>query len=111
MCGDGWGMNGGRAAPASSLAPIAPTLLSPPQPGKCLYTSMRELVENSLDATEAVRALPDIEITIEEISQERLNAIRGVANVARRDAELYHDFETDDQKKAREGATGGWVER
>jgi hypothetical protein len=34
------------------------------QPGKCLYTSMRELVENSLDAAESINELPDIDITM-----------------------------------------------
>jgi hypothetical protein len=37
---------------------------SPPQPGKCLYTTVRELVENSLDSAESVSALPLIEITM-----------------------------------------------
>ena len=32
------------------------------QPGKCLYTTVRELVENSLDAAESIGALPDIQI-------------------------------------------------
>lgn len=32
------------------------------QPGKSLYTSMRELVENSLDAAESINELPDIDI-------------------------------------------------
>lgn len=72
---------------------------------------MRELVENSLDAAEAAGTLPDVDITIEEISQARLNAIRGVANVARLDEELYHDYETEDQKKVRWGGKGeaGWL--
>ena len=34
------------------------------QPGKSLYTSMRELVENSLDAAESINELPDIEISM-----------------------------------------------
>ncbi len=34
------------------------------QPGKCLYTSVRELVENSLDAAESIGQLPDITITM-----------------------------------------------
>jgi len=29
-----------------------------------LYTSMRELVENSLDAAESINTLPDIDITM-----------------------------------------------
>jgi DNA topoisomerase VI subunit B len=31
-------------------------------PGKSLYTSIRELVENSLDAAESISVLPDIEV-------------------------------------------------
>lgn len=34
------------------------------QPGKCLYTTVRELVENSLDAAESGGRLPEIEITM-----------------------------------------------
>ncbi|KAL0026624.1 hypothetical protein WJX77_011706 [Trebouxia sp. C0004] len=70
-------------------------------PGKCLYTSVRELVENSLDAAESIGQLPDITITIEEISQKRMNSIRGIDNHERLDEELYHDFETDDARKKR----------
>ena len=36
------------------------------QPGKCLYTTVRELVENSLDAAESIGALPEIEISMYE---------------------------------------------
>ena len=34
------------------------------QPGKSLYTSMRELVENSLDAAESINQLPNIQVTM-----------------------------------------------
>lgn len=34
------------------------------QPGKSLYTTVRELVENSLDSAESISELPDIEITM-----------------------------------------------
>ena len=34
------------------------------QPGKCLYTTVRELVENSLDAAESISQLPDIDVTM-----------------------------------------------
>ncbi|KAK9916719.1 hypothetical protein WJX75_006211 [Coccomyxa subellipsoidea] len=70
-------------------------------PGKCLYTTVRELVENSLDAAESSGQLPDIEITIEEISQKRMNSIRGIANLERVDESLYQDFETEDIRKKR----------
>ena len=33
-------------------------------PGKSLYTTIRELVENSLDAAESLRVLPDIELSM-----------------------------------------------
>jgi DNA topoisomerase VI subunit B len=32
------------------------------QPGRCLYTTVRELVENSLDAAESIGMLPDIDV-------------------------------------------------
>ena len=34
------------------------------QDGKCLYTTIREFVENSLDAAEAIGVLPDVSITM-----------------------------------------------
>ncbi|EIE26704.1 hypothetical protein COCSUDRAFT_11853 [Coccomyxa subellipsoidea C-169] len=70
-------------------------------PGKCLYTTVRELVENSLDAAESSGNLPDVEVTIEEISQKRMNTIRGIANLERVDETLYQDFETEDLRKKR----------
>ena len=36
----------------------------------------------------------------EEVSQEALNEVRGIENHERLDEELYHDFETEDLKKA-----------
>jgi DNA topoisomerase VI subunit B len=33
-------------------------------PGKSLYTTIRELVENSLDAAESIQQLPDIKVTV-----------------------------------------------
>ena len=40
--------------------PAAATL----QPGKCLYTTIRELVENGLDSAESISQLPDLCITV-----------------------------------------------
>lgn len=68
-------------------------------PGKCLYTTVRELVENALDSAEAIAELPIIEITIEEIGKQKFNTMIGLANHERVDEELYDDFET---AKARE---------
>ncbi|EFN52240.1 hypothetical protein CHLNCDRAFT_26891 [Chlorella variabilis] len=70
-------------------------------PGKCLYTTIRELVENGLDAAESISQLPDIDITVEEISQHRLNKMRGVTNHDRIDEELYQDYETEGAKQKR----------
>jgi len=46
--------------------------------GKSLFTTIRELVENSLDACESVNILPDIVVKIEELTQTQFNEIRGV---------------------------------
>ena len=53
-------------------------------PGKSLYTTIRELVENSLDACESISVLPDIEITIQELDGAELNRTLGLAAMARR---------------------------
>lgn len=68
-------------------------------PGKCLYTTVRELVENALDSAESIAELPVIEITIEEIEKRKFNSMIGLAEHGRVDEALYDDFETE---KARE---------
>lgn len=68
-------------------------------PGKCLYTTVRELVENALDSAEAISELPVIEITIEEIVKSKFNSMIGLVDRERVDEELYDDYET---AKARE---------
>lgn len=70
-------------------------------PGKCLYTTVRELVENALDAAESIRVLPDIDITIEEVSKARLNEIRGLKAHERLDEALYHDYESEEARRKR----------
>ncbi|GIL49361.1 hypothetical protein Vafri_5660 [Volvox africanus] len=70
-------------------------------PGKCLYTTIRELAENALDAAESISELPFIEITIEEVSKARLNRIRGVEEHGRLDEQLYQDFESEEARKKR----------
>ncbi|GIL73715.1 hypothetical protein Vretimale_5397 [Volvox reticuliferus] len=70
-------------------------------PGKCLYTTIRELTENALDAAESISELPLIEVTIEEVSKARLNRIRGVEEHGRLDEQLYQDFEREDERKKR----------
>ncbi|KAL3519195.1 hypothetical protein ACH5RR_021784 [Cinchona calisaya] len=68
-------------------------------PGKCLYTTVRELVENALDSAESISKLPIVEITVEEIVRSKFNSMIGLANHERVDEELYDDFES---AKARE---------
>ncbi|CAN6696646.1 unnamed protein product [Malus baccata var. baccata] len=68
-------------------------------PGKCLYTTVRELVENSLDSTESISELPVIEITIEDIEKSKFNSMIGLIDRDRVDEALYDDYET---AKARE---------
>jgi len=80
-------------------------------PGKSLYTTIRELVENSLDAAESAGQLPEIELTIEEISQKKLNTIQGMDTLGRRDAALYQDHETEAQRKKREEKEGKDLDR
>ncbi|KAI9195324.1 hypothetical protein LWI28_013817 [Acer negundo] len=68
-------------------------------PGKSLYTTVRELVENSLDSAESISELPVVEITIEEIGKNKFNSMIGLVDRERVDEALYDDFET---AKARE---------
>lgn len=46
--------------------------------GKSLYTTIREFIENSLDACESVNVLPEIRVSIEEMTQNQFNILRGV---------------------------------
>lgn len=48
--------------------------------GKSLYTTLRELVENSLDACESVGVLPSITIAIDELTQSEFNFVRGLSS-------------------------------
>lgn len=58
-------------------------------PGKSLYTTIRELVENSLDACESISVLPDIEITVQELDGAELNSVLGVVTHERLDSSLF----------------------
>uniref|UniRef100_A0A2N9HG37 DNA topoisomerase 6 subunit B n=1 Tax=Fagus sylvatica TaxID=28930 RepID=A0A2N9HG37_FAGSY len=68
-------------------------------PGKSLYTTVRELVENSLDSSESISELPVVEVTIEEIGKSKFNSMIGLVDRERVDEALYDDYET---TKARE---------
>ncbi|KAF3325917.1 DNA topoisomerase 6 subunit B [Carex littledalei] len=68
-------------------------------PGKSLYTTVREFVENSLDSAESISEAPSIEITIEEINKSKFNTLIGLVDRERVDQALYDGFESN---KARE---------
>ncbi|KAL3696020.1 hypothetical protein R1sor_010096 [Riccia sorocarpa] len=68
-------------------------------PGKSLYTTIRELVENALDSAESIAELPAIEVTIEEYTKAKADEVFGIKTLERRDEKLYDDYETE---KARE---------
>lgn len=60
------------------------------QPGKSLYTTIREFVENALDAAESISVLPTVSLTIEEMSESEFNKFRGIASKERVDLGLFH---------------------
>jgi len=60
-------------------------------PGKSMYTSIREFVENSLDACEAVPILPHITVQVEELDEATFNDMRGIDKKQRTNANLYKD--------------------
>ena len=57
--------------------------------GKSLYTTVREFVENALDAAEAVHTLPDIRVTLERLDNSTFNQLRGIQQHTRKDQSLY----------------------
>lgn len=56
--------------------------------GKSLYTTIRELVENSLDACESVGVLPSISVQIEEMNQQEFNVVRGLSSPSKKNGEI-----------------------
>ena len=80
-------------------------------PGKSLYTTIRELVENSLDAAESVGVLPKIELEIEEMGQAELDALRGItgATFTRVDESLFEQPKSASKGKSKgaKAAKGG----
>ncbi len=58
-------------------------------PGKSLYTTVRELVENGLDAAEAINVLPVITVHVKELDKRGLDAMMGVTSRERMDETLF----------------------
>eukprot|EP01135_Chromosphaera_perkinsii_P004316 Nk52_evm8s277 gene=Nk52_evmTU8s277 len=71
-------------------------------PGKSLYTTIREFVENALDAAEAIDVLPDISIRLEEITRSQLNKMLGLGETVRVDEKMYA-VRPQDKKKEKGG--------
>ncbi len=58
-------------------------------PAKALYTSIRELVENSLDAAELANILPEIRVRLRKLTKDELREIIGISEeIERRLREL-----------------------
>ncbi|XP_052623305.1 DNA topoisomerase 6 subunit B [Lactuca sativa] len=66
-------------------------------PGKSLYSTVKELVENALDSAESIRELPLVEVTIEELNRSKFNSM------------IDDDFETlkDSEKRLRKKSALG----
>ena len=84
-------MKRARSEPSGTLATVKATQQSAAEffsehqqiagfdnPGKSLYTTVREFVENSLDAAESIQILPDVKVTIREYTEEEHNAKHGI---------------------------------
>lgn len=68
-----------------------------------MYTTVRELVENGLDAAEAVPITPTIDVDVHCVGKDEFRAIVGMdADRQRIDNALYKDVETEKERKKRE---------
>ena len=80
-------------------------------PGKSLYTTIRELVENSLDACESISVLPDIQIEVQELDGAELNKVLGIVSHERLDSALFEGNKTGGKKKAATAAAAAAASR
>ena len=71
-------------------------------PGKSLFTTMRELVENGLDSAESMEVLPDIDVVITEVTTKEYEDMVGLRTGARVNESLYRDHESADARRKRE---------
>jgi len=74
-------------------------------PGKSLYTTIRELIENSLDACEAAGVLPDIEVTLHEIDKAALDKLVGITTHERLDTTLFEKASKEAKKRSGGGSS------
>jgi DNA topoisomerase VI subunit B len=69
-------------------------------PGKALFTTIREFVENAIDAAEAIPALPNILLHIEKIADKDLQSIRnGEAEILEEEDQPMQGIETLEMEK------------
>lgn len=54
-------------------------------PARALYTTLRELIENALDACEAIRVFPDIRIRVRKLSREELRDLGIIGHDSKKD--------------------------
>ena len=73
--------------------------------GKSLYTTVREFVENALDAAEAAHTLPDIRVAVERLDSGTFNQLRGIKQHQRKDQSLYQLERDRGGEKGRKSAT------
>lgn len=57
-------------------------------PMRSVFTSVRELVENGLDAAEKIGRLPDIEVHIERVSIDEIQSLLGIQSLERLDKKV-----------------------
>ena len=78
-------------------------------PGKSLFTTIRELVENSLDAAESIHVLPNIELSIVEFTETEHNKEHNIhknSSAAAASAAAADDEDGDKPKAAAPAAKG-----
>lgn len=68
-------------------------------PGKSLFTTIREFVENSLDAAESMHVLPEIELCVEEFSEAEHNELNGIRSNAASSTNLNSKDDDADEEK------------
>ena len=73
--------------------------------GKSLFTSLRELVENGLDAAESIQQLPLIDIEIRELTMHEFNVWRGDSPVKKVDPDLYSKKKKESRKSVANATT------
>lgn len=70
-------------------------------PAKALFTSIRELIENGLDAAEEARRLPNIRVRLRKLSDEELENIIGLSHKIRKKLEEIDKEEKSVRRKGR----------